>query len=91
MKFGTLVQHAFGLKDPAVTFSIFVGAEREENLIKIDPDKSEFTIERIYIQQVSVGHYVLVYSGNPVTSQWKNRMDSLVKAENSSAVLVVAS
>ena len=27
--------------------SIFAGAEREENLIRNDPDKSEFTIERI--------------------------------------------
>ena len=27
--------------DPAVSASIFVGAEREENLIKNDPDKSE--------------------------------------------------
>ena len=33
--------------DPAVSFSTFVGAEREENLIRNDPDKSEFTIERI--------------------------------------------
>ena len=26
---------------------LFVGAEREENLIRNDPDKSEFTIERL--------------------------------------------
>ena len=32
--------------DPAVSSSIFVGAEREE-LIRNDPDKSEFTIEWI--------------------------------------------
>ena len=32
--------------DPAVSSSIFVGAEREENLIRNDPDKSEFTIRR---------------------------------------------
>ena len=31
--------------DPAVSSSIFVGAEREENLIRNDPDKCEFTIE----------------------------------------------
>ena len=31
--------------DPAVSSSIFVGAEREENLIRNDPDKSEFTIK----------------------------------------------
>ena len=30
--------------DPAVSSSIFVGAEREENLIRTDPDKSEFTV-----------------------------------------------
>ena len=30
--------------DPAVSSSIFVGAEREENLIGMIPDKSEFTI-----------------------------------------------
>ena len=30
--------------DPAVSSSIFVGAEREENLIRNNPDKSEFTI-----------------------------------------------
>ena len=30
--------------DPAVSSSIFVGAEREENLIRNDPDKSEFTV-----------------------------------------------
>ena len=29
--------------DPVVSSSIFVGAEREENLIRNDPDKSEFT------------------------------------------------
>ena len=29
--------------DPAVSSSIFVGAEREENLIRNDPEKSEFT------------------------------------------------
>ena len=29
--------------DPAVSSSIFVGAEREENLIRNDPNKSEFT------------------------------------------------
>ena len=29
--------------DPAVNFSIFVGAERVENSIRNDPDKSEFT------------------------------------------------
>ena len=29
--------------DPAVSSSIIVGAEREENLIRNDPDKSEFT------------------------------------------------
>ena len=33
--------------DTAVSSSIFVGAEREENLIRNDPDKSEFTIERM--------------------------------------------
>ena len=33
--------------DPAVSSSIFVRAEREENLIRNDPNKSEFTIERI--------------------------------------------
>ena len=49
--------------DPAVSFSIFVGAEREE--IRNDPDKSEFTIESIEIQRVIVGHCVLVDSGNP--------------------------
>ena len=31
--------------DPAVSSSIFVGAEREENLIRSDRDKSEFTKE----------------------------------------------
>ena len=30
--------------DPAVGSSIFVEAEREENLIRNDPDKSEFAI-----------------------------------------------
>ena len=30
--------------DPAVSSSIFVGAESEENLIRNDPDKSEFKI-----------------------------------------------
>ena len=34
----------FFSSDPAVSSSIFVGAEREE-LIRNDPDKSEFTIE----------------------------------------------
>ena len=33
--------------DPAVSSSIFVGDEREGNLIRDDPDKSEFTIERL--------------------------------------------
>ena len=33
--------------DPVVSSSIFVGAEREENLIRNDPDKSKFTIVRI--------------------------------------------
>ena len=33
--------------DPAASSSIFVGAKREENLIRNDPDKSEFTIEWI--------------------------------------------
>ena len=33
----------FFSSDPAVSSSIFVGAEREE-LIRNDPDKSEFTI-----------------------------------------------
>ena len=32
--------------DPAVSSFIFVGAEREENLIRNDPDKSEFTMCR---------------------------------------------
>ena len=32
--------------DPAVRPFIFVGAEREENLIRNDPDKSEFTTLR---------------------------------------------
>ena len=31
--------------DPAVSSSIFVEAEREENLIRNDPDKSEFTFD----------------------------------------------
>ena len=35
----------FFSSDPAVSSSIFVGAEREE-LIRNDPDKSEFTLER---------------------------------------------
>ena len=30
--------------DPAVSFSNFVGAEIEENLIRNDPDKSEFKV-----------------------------------------------
>ena len=34
----------FFLSDPTVSSSIFVGAEREENLIRNDPDKSEFTM-----------------------------------------------
>ena len=29
--------------DPAVSSSIFVGAERQENLMRNDADKSEFT------------------------------------------------
>ena len=33
--------------DPAVSSSVFVGAEREENLIRNDPDKREFTKERL--------------------------------------------
>ena len=33
--------------DPAVSSFIFVGAEREENLIRNDPDKSEFTINLV--------------------------------------------
>ena len=37
----------FFSSDPAVSSSIFVGAEREESLIRNDSDKSEFTIERI--------------------------------------------
>ena len=37
----------FFSSDPAVSSSIFVEAEREENLIRNDPDKSEITIERI--------------------------------------------
>ena len=36
--------HCFS-SDPAVSSSIFVGAEREEKLIRNDPDKSEFTIK----------------------------------------------
>ena len=51
--------------DPAVRSSIFVGAEGEKNLIRNDPDKSEFTIEWIKIQRVFVGRCVLVDSGNP--------------------------
>ena len=35
--------------DPAVSSSIFVGAEREENLIRNDPDKSEFTIKTVQV------------------------------------------
>ena len=34
--------------DSAVSSSIFVGAEREENLIRNDPDKSEFKILTYY-------------------------------------------
>ena len=30
-------------RDPAVRSSIFVGVEREKNLIRNDPDQSEFT------------------------------------------------
>ena len=33
----------FFSSDPAVSSSIFVEAEREEKLIRNDPDKSEFT------------------------------------------------
>ena len=39
--------HFFFSSDPAVSSSIFVGAEREKNFIRNDPDKSEFTIEQI--------------------------------------------
>ena len=39
----------FFSSDPAVSSSIFVGAEREENLIRNDPDKSEFTSEEEFI------------------------------------------
>ena len=42
------VQFLAGLRcvfssDPAVSSSTFVGTERKENLIRNDPDKSEFT------------------------------------------------
>ena len=37
----------FFSSDLAVSSSIFVGAEREENLIRNDPDKSEFTTSDI--------------------------------------------
>ena len=37
----------FHQADAAVSSSIFVGAERKKNLIRNDPDKSEFTIEQI--------------------------------------------
>ena len=50
--------------NPAVSSSIFIGAEREE-LIRNDPDKSEFTTEWIKIQRVIVGCCALVDSGNP--------------------------
>ena len=39
--------HCVFSSDLAVSSSIFVGAEREENLISNVPDKREFTIERI--------------------------------------------
>ena len=51
--------------DPAVRSSIFVGAEKEENLIRNDPDESEFTMEWIEIQRVFIGRCVFVDSGNP--------------------------
>ena len=38
--------------DPAVTFSIFVGVEREENLIRNNPDKSEFTSFSCIVHEV---------------------------------------
>ena len=38
----------FFSSDPAVSSSIFVGAEREE-MIRNDPDKSEFTITKSHV------------------------------------------
>ena len=45
---------------PAVSSSIFVGVERKENLIRNDPDKSEFTkalrcnTQKVYLKIISV-------------------------------------
>ena len=55
----------FFSSDPDASSSSFVGAEREEKLMRNDPDKSEFTIEWIQIQRVIVGRCMLIHSGNP--------------------------
>ena len=46
--------------DPAVSSSIFVGAEREENLIGMIPTRASLRLKRVI-----VGRCVLVDSGNP--------------------------
>ena len=46
VRFPAGLRCVFSSADPAVSSSIFVGAEREENLIRNDPDKSEFTGDR---------------------------------------------
>ena len=51
--------------DPAVSSSIFVGAEREENLIGMIPTRASLRLNGSKIQRVIVGRCVLVDSGNP--------------------------
>ena len=44
--------------DPAVSSSIFVGAEREENLIRNDPNKSEFMAQSRLLVSASTKQFV---------------------------------
>ena len=52
--------------DPAVSSSTFVGAEREENLSRNDPDKSEFTVLFLFFFCLSMYVRSLVYQNDSV-------------------------
>ena len=80
----------FFSSDPAVSSSIFVGAEREENLIRNFPTRASLRLNGSKSSEFSLVAACcrLGQSGSPRSGK---RTDSLVKVENSHAVPVVAS
>ena len=90
VRFPAGLRCVFFSSDPAVSSSIFVGAEREENLIRNIPTRASLRLNGSKSSEFSLVAACcrLEQSGSPRSGK---RTDSLVKVENSHTVPVVAS